>query len=134
MITPATIKARFPEFKSIDDATIQVQIDDAQILVSPSVWCEKTDIGQSYYVAAQLLNFVTRVSDTQTNAAPYTGKTAAQVSISLAVNAIDASDPDALFQSNKYGQKYLELRNTLGLIITTSAGYPVAPWLQCGCG
>lgn len=133
MITPATIKARFPEFTDLDDAVIQGQIDDAQFMVSPSVWCDKTDIGQSYYVASQLLNFVTRVLDVGTNAAPYTGKSAAQVSIALAVSAIDASDPDALFQSNKYGQQYLMLRNSLGLIITTSASFPPPPWAQCGC-
>lgn len=132
MITPATIKTRFPEFSSVSDAAIQMFIDDAQFLVSPSVWCAQTDIGQSYFVASQLLNYVTRVLDAQTNAAPFTSKSAAQVSISLAVNSIDASDPDALFQSNKYGQQYLLLRNSLGLLITTSAGSHQAPWL-CGC-
>lgn len=128
MITPATIKAKFPEFNSIDDAVIQGYIDEAQFSFSTTAWCGQIngvyliDVGQSYFVASQLLCQVVNVDDT-TNAAPYTGKSAGQASISLGVTSIDAGDADALFMSNKYGQQYLRLRNGLALVATSSGAY-----------
>lgn len=127
MITPATIKAQFPEFSSIDDSVIQTYINQAQFLVSLPLWAGELngllwiDVGQSYFVASNLFTQIVNQLDT-TNAAPYSGKSAGQASVSLAVNSIDAGDPDALLMSNKYGQQYLMFRSALGGNITTSGG------------
>lgn len=134
MITPATIKAQFPEFNSIDDDTIQTYINQAQFFVSLPLWCGSVngiawiDVGQSYFVASNLLTQVVNVNDT-TQAAPYTQKTAGQASVSLGVSEIDAGNPDALMMSNKYGQQYLMFRNALGGVISSSA---CATTLSCG--
>lgn len=119
MITPATIKTKFPEFSDISDATIQSYIDDSQYMFSPIAWGGKLDLGMSYYVASQLFNGVVNIDDT-TQAAPYNNKSAGQASVGLAVEAIDARDADALFMSNKYGQFYIAIRNTLGLGMTST--------------
>lgn len=127
MITPESFIAQFPEFSSLDPDVIQQYIDQSVFDFSPCAWAGQLnginliDLGQSYFVASQLFNQVVRVADT-TQAAPYSSKTAGQVSNGYAVAAIDAGDPDALFMANKYGQQYLRLRNNLGGIATTTGG------------
>ncbi len=134
MITPTTIKIQFPEFIDIPDVVIQEYIDQCQFLVSANFFegeingKKLIDIAQSYFVASNLYTQVLKNLDMATGA-PLTSRSAGQTSVSLGINSIDADNADALLMSNKYGQQYLMLRNSMGGVVsTTGGGYSTASY------
>lgn len=129
MITPASIVAKFPEFAGISSDVIQGYINDADLFFDPTIWNFTTqngtnvlDLGMSYWVASFLFtNVVTAAGGKNMyNAAPYNSKTAGNLSVGFAVNSVDANNTDLLLMSNKYGQTYLMIRNTMvqGMSVT----------------
>lgn len=120
MITPATIKARFPEFATIPDDTIQMYIDDSVPDFNVPLWGNMLDQGQSYFVASMLFTNVVNTLN-MASTAPIQNKSAGNASVGYAQTAVDYNDTDMLHYSNKYGQRYLQLRRLLGTAVATTA-------------
>lgn len=108
MITSAQVKTKFPEFASIDDATITMIIDEGSIFIT-SRYGKFEDICLYYYVAHNL-TIQQNQSDGDSSSSQTIGSEAVgNVSTSYANPTLDNSD-DAFYMSTSYGQKYLEFR------------------------
>ena len=114
-IDTASFKLRFPEFDTILDARIQLFIDDAVIVLNESFWDTKYDLGLSYLTAHYLALSIK--SDAGSNApnAPVANKSVDGVSIGYTNPTFDTSS-EAYYGSTGYGQRYLVLRSTLGVV------------------
>jgi hypothetical protein len=110
MVTPADIKLRFPEFNSVDDAKIQLFIDDATATTNSK--CPNYDLMVSY-LTAHLLTLATKTdSDDSSTTKPVVSESVGDVSVSYGGTAGKANDS---FYSTAYGQRYLDLRkNCIG--------------------
>ena len=114
MIDPASFKIRFPEFIATDNARIQLFIDDSVLILNPSYWGEKYDMGLSYH-AAHLLSAATRSeAGSFLPINPVNNKSVDGVSVGYATPAA-STESDAFLASTQYGQRYLALRKTLGV-------------------
>ena len=112
MVTPADIKLRFPEFATVDDARIQLFIDDATDTVNTK--CHNSDLMVAYLTAHLLtLGTQTEAGDTtpiQTIASESVG----DVSRSFG-GTTSASSNDNFYTGTSYGMRYLDLRkNCIG--------------------
>lgn len=112
MVTPATIKARFPEFATVDDSKIQIFIDDAILILNETFWGTKYDLGVSYLAA----HFLSLALSSEAGAASAIGAVSSRavdgVSISYSTMTPE-NHGDAYYSSTMYGQRYLALRRTL---------------------
>lgn len=113
-VTPSSIKNRFPEFDSTEDARIQLFIDDAEIILNESYWGTKYDLGVSYYVAHKLTLAIRSENGNEDGAGVISGKAVEGVSISYATPTINSAT-DSDFMSTSYGIQYLSLMKTLGI-------------------
>ena len=112
-VTPTTMKARFPEFASIDDSRIQLFIDDAETEMSAGVWGDLYDRGLSYLVAHLLaIGERTALSDTGSSGSvsPVTRKKVGDVEVEYAGIALTELPENALLQSTSYGQEHQRLK------------------------
>lgn len=114
MITATDFKVRFPEFASVDDARIELFINDAVIVLNESYWGDKYDLGLYYYTA----HVLQLGSQTESGNADATSAIASQAvdgtSISFAQGPVN-DQSEAFYSSTAYGQRYLALRKTLGI-------------------
>lgn len=102
------IKARFPEFASLDSATITRWLDEAERSHNSCQWGGKSDDGLAYLTAHFLSTFG---SGCATGApGPLTSKTEGQVSA-------DWETPELFLKNDlgttPYGRRYLSLLNSL---------------------
>ena len=112
--TPADIKTRFPEFASLDDARIQMFIDEAKRFVDES-WSE-----EDYAVALRFLTAHTMTMEGVLNSGgsgpvgsgPLISESLGDASYSYAARAGQSglSGSDADLASTPYGQRYLAIR------------------------
>lgn len=116
-VDPTTFKVRFPEFDSISDTRIQLFLDDAEIILNPTYWDTKLDLGQSYLTAHYLsLAIQSGASGGSTGASgPITARAVDGVSISYA-SAAPNDQSEAYYAQTIYGQRYIALRKTLGVL------------------
>ena len=112
MVTPADIKIRFPEFVAIDDARIQLFIDDAIVTVNTK--CPNSDLMITYLTAHLLtLGTQTEAGDT-TPIQNIASESVGDVSRSFGGTA-SASSNDNFYTGTAYGMRYLDLRkNCIG--------------------
>lgn len=118
-ITPAQMKTRFPAFSTLDDDYIQLFIDEAALVLNSDNWGDLSDLGLMYYTA-HLIAIDQRIQSSVGGGAainPIASKSVDGVSISYSVNQPSKSD-SAWLMSTAYGQRYLELRRSLGSAIT----------------
>lgn len=111
---PASFKVRFPEFASVDDARIQLFIDDSVIILNPTYWGNRYDIGICYYTAHLLAVGIKSEAGSSNSTGAISSKSVDGVSISYAMSA-PKNDADSFLNSTQYGQRYLTLRKTLGV-------------------
>ena len=117
-ITPAALRARFPEFSDdteYPDARIQLFIDDTQLIyigTDEKRWGGKYEYAQAYLVG-HLLTVAERseAGDSSVGAGPVSSKSAGGVSVARAVVAKNRSDGDDFYISTSYGQRFLMTRN-----------------------
>lgn len=105
MATVADFKARFIEFDSVDDARIQIFLDDAAlVMASPERWLDFYDVAHVYHTA-HLLTIATWSSMGDAGAiGPVKKKEVDDVIIE---KAITAANPTALnYFTTTYGQQY----------------------------
>ena len=107
--TPATFKARFPEFNLVDDLRIQLFLDDAALLMnSTSKWLSYYDVAHAYH-AAHLLAIATVQGDGDSNViGPVTKQEVDDVIIEQAVAAATTSEGE--YGTTSYGKRYLHYR------------------------
>ena len=108
MVTPADIKLRFPEFTLIDDARIQLFIDDAILCVNSK--CHNADITIAYLTA----HYLSLATNTDSGNANSVGQVASEsvgdVSVSYGISS-STNDGNDYFKSTQYGQRYLTLKS-----------------------
>jgi hypothetical protein len=119
--TAAEFRARFPEYASDppSDATIEVYIADAALFVDECAWGTKYELGILYY-AAHLLTLA--LESASGAAGGVSGAVASRAVDGVSVSYTNAQPKDqseAWFNSTTYGQRYLNMLQTLGLIVVT---------------
>ena len=116
-VTPALFKVRFPEFIDIDNGRIQIFIDDAILMLYEPYWGIKYELG-IYYLSAHYLSSAVSSENSFVGAAGSSGLIASKSvdgsSVSF-TNMTPTNQSDAYLLSTAYGQKYIALRNSLGV-------------------
>lgn len=113
-ITPTQFKTRFTVFSSISDDKIQIFIDEAEIVLNEVYWGSKYDLGLYYYAAHALaVNNYSEAGNTVSKS-PVSGKSVDGSSTSYSTATLN-NQSDNYYASTIYGQKYLTLRNSLGV-------------------
>jgi len=115
---PTQFKARFPEFASVDDARIQLFLDDAGLAMDESVWLDVHDTGQAYLAAHYLAMGSKSSAGGGTGVSgPITGKTVEGVSVSYGSSQAvggAGSHTSGYYNLTQYGQRYMVLMKNLG--------------------
>lgn len=114
-ITASDIKNRFPEFASVDSATISQWIDEAGRQHNVECWGDKSDDGLAYMVAHFLAAFPPSGCDNPfgLGPGPLTGSNEGQVGASWSPLNIPKIFSQDDFGTTKYGRRYLSLRDSL---------------------
>ncbi|MCK5603145.1 DUF4054 domain-containing protein [Candidatus Pacearchaeota archaeon] len=117
MITPSTFKVRFPEFDSVDDARIQLFLDDAELILNSAYWGDKLDLGTSYYTAHALASAPGAEGGSSAGTTgPVSARAVDGASVTYGSSApVAGSQGEAYYLSTSYGQKYLALVKSLGV-------------------
>jgi hypothetical protein len=107
MVTPADIKALFPEFASESDLRIQLFLDQAAFSVNASVWGNKADFAIQY-LTGHLLTVANRGGSGA--AGPVTSEKVGDLQRSYANNVSAVAHE---LGSTGYGMEFLRLRRSL---------------------
>jgi hypothetical protein len=113
-ITPASFKTLFPEFAAEDDARIQIFIDEAVTVLNESYWGTKYDYGL-YYYTAHTLALATITEDGSIGSMGLIGSKGVDGTSISYTNATPNSQSENYWASTSYGQKYLQLMDSLGV-------------------
>ncbi len=115
-VTATSFKAKFPEFASVDDATIQSWLDESFIMLNEPCWGEKYDMGINYYTAHFLYSSIPASLDgeAEMNTGAISARSVDGTNLSYG-SATPASQEDSFMSTTFYGQRYLQLRATLGI-------------------
>ena len=115
MIDPASFKTRFPEFAAESDPRIQLFIDDSIIILNPVFWDTKYDLGLSYLTA----HYLTLANKSEAGSIVAKGAVNSRSvdGASVSYNRVTPTDEsDSYYAYTTYGQRYLALRKTLGIV------------------
>jgi len=127
MVTnPTDFKLRFPEFASIDDARIQLFLDDAVLMMtSEDKWLEYYTLAQSYYAAHLLIAGEFSSMGDSGAMFPLAHSEVDDVVLKRAVGDVDPKAEELL--STTYGKRYLKYRKICltGVRTTTVGTVPV---------
>jgi len=110
---PTAFKARFPEFATIDNARIQVFIDDALLVLNEVTW------GSIYSLAVCYLSahYLALGEESSSNGGGTVGNVSSKGvdGVTISYNSVNLSNVDqAYFLSTQYGQKFYSLIKSLG--------------------
>ena len=113
-ITPASFKARFPEFASVSDARVQVFIDDAELELNETCWGDLYNKGLSY-LTAHFLSLGEGSSNGDANPQNVlTSRSVGDVSVGFQAASTLSTD-EAYFGSTVYGQEYWRMLMQVGM-------------------
>lgn len=113
-IDPASFKIRFPEFAAVADASVQIAIDDAVVMLNTAFWGVKYDLGL-YYLSAHYLTLSQKSeAGSSSSNSPISARSVDGASVSYATYT-PGNNSDAYLSSTQYGQRYLALRKSLGV-------------------
>lgn len=113
-ITLADFRTRFPEFDTVADERVELFIEDAELTLNESHWGAKYNLGL-YYLTAHLLAVGGRTSTSSGAAGAFSSVASRAVdgtSISYNQPAIDRLG-DSFYMQTAYGQRYINLRDSL---------------------
>jgi hypothetical protein len=117
MITADSFKLRFGNFACYTDEKIQVFIDEAVLILNEIWWGDKYNLGLNY-LTAHLLSLSVKEESASNKAVatsgPISSKSVDGVSVSFSSYSPQDED-DAFYMSTTYGQRYLQLRGSLGI-------------------
>jgi hypothetical protein len=115
MITPALFKIKFPEFMGESSARIQLFLDESLLILNEAFWGNKYDLGL-YYLTAHFLSIAKQSNAGNTKSSgQVSSKSVDGASVSYNVAPL-ANQSESYFSSTIYGQRYISLRNKLGLV------------------
>ena len=106
-MTAIEFKTRFPEFSNISDATVDINIQDAEIMVTKSKWGKLYDIGVAYLAAHSLALSVKSANGNSGAVNQVASKSVEGISVSYAV--AQGTVAEDYYQSTTYGKRYLNL-------------------------
>ena len=110
---PSDFKARFAEFAATADATVQIFIDEAALVMDTNRWGNWYNLGVGYYVAHHLVVQAKQAAGDTGVMLPVRSMRSGNAS--LAYDAIkEGSFSDNFFQGTNYGQQYLKLQKIVG--------------------
>jgi hypothetical protein len=114
-MTPAEFKLRYPQFATLDDAVIQLRLDDATLLMNEERWCDLYAMGQGLLAAHELtlaaLN--EQAGSTGGIANDVTSETAGNVSYTRSNDVVKAT-MESPYNATQYGQRWLFLARQVG--------------------
>jgi len=103
---------RFPEFNDMSYDRIQLFLDDALLYINTTFWGEKAEVGQ-FYLAAHLLSCGEATNEGQINGVSnLTSHSADGASVSFG-SIVAKTVSDIFYQTTKYGQHYLMLKQSV---------------------
>ena len=111
MITPTDFKTRFPEFNDIDDARIQLFLDDAALEISKTVWGKLYDKGVLYLTAHELSMATATKSGKTGGLKSETSKSVGNVSVSY--GSLNYNEYDNYYTTTAYGKKFIDMKNKI---------------------
>lgn len=112
-MTAAEFKARFVEFASVADETVDVYISDASLMVVEERWGSIYTIGLSY-LAAHYLSLAIGTSNGNSN--PQNEIASQSVDgVSISYTTAKAGDDDSFYNATQYGKTYISLRSQIAL-------------------
>ena len=112
-MTAIEFKTRFPEFSNISDATVDINIQDAEIMVTKSKWGKLYDIGVAYLAAHSLSLSVKSANGNSGAVNQVASKSVEGVSVSYV--SPQGTIVESYYQSTIYGQRYLNLLSQVGI-------------------
>jgi len=112
-VTPADIKARFPEFDTVSDGRIAIFIADATIEVDADEWGVYADKGITYLTAHFLTLATGSAGGGAGSVGPVQSQSVGDVSVTFASVAGGNADGGA-YGSTVYGQEYQRLLIGMG--------------------
>ena len=107
-------RSRFPEFSEVPDSEINTALSDAACEMDVCRWGVKYGLGQAYLAAHYIAVFSTSVNSGSGSVGPITQATTGPLSVSKGI-PVAKDGSDAMYNSTKYGQRYLSYRNRVGL-------------------
>lgn len=110
-VTVSTLKARFPEFESVDSATVEVYLAEASRSHNVTQWGAKSDDGLSYLTAHLMAMFLPGY-EYGNAAGPVSSEREGQVQVSYAISD-QLKNASGDYGATKYGRRYLSLLNTI---------------------
>ena len=109
MASAADFKDRFPEFAEVDNIRIQLQLDDAALIMSsPAKWLEFYDVAQLYHAAHLLVVSLHTESGDSGTIAPIKKQDVDDVLIENAIGNLPPTADD--LYSTIYGKRYISYR------------------------
>ena len=115
MITIAGFRARYPQFDSVSDATVQAYLDDAVLRVDEGVWGDHYETGV-YALACHEMT-LQGLGD-QPAGAPPAGNVTSLKDGAVAVTFKQSTNEtigDDYYNQTPCGQKYLSLQRLMGM-------------------
>ena len=118
-VTPAEFKVRYPEFDSVDDARVQLFLDDATLEMSVDVWGDLYDRGQGALAAHYLaIGIQSEAGGGGGSTAEVTSKKIGDVSYTYSTSSSSGgTDYKGGFDTTVYGRDYLNMVSLVGTSI-----------------
>ena len=112
-VTAADIKVRFPEFGSIDSATITRWLEEAERHHNACQWGSKSDDGLAWLTAHMLAAFGDECSGSSLGPGPLTSSREGQVAASWSPLTVPEIFRKNDLGTTAYGRRYLSMLDTL---------------------
>lgn len=113
LITPADVKARFPEFAAILDARVQLFIDEAVLQINVNSWGRYYTLGLYYLTAHNLTIAEASAAGANKGSGMIASQSVGDTSVSFVSPAVD-SDMRLYYQQTVYGQRFLLYATMIG--------------------
>ncbi len=116
--TPTNFIARFPEFDSIENARIEIFIEDSLLILNEVVWGNLYSLGVCYLTA----HYLALSEETLNGGAGSVGNIASQAvdGTSISFNTYSPDNANqSYWLSTQYGQRFYSLMRSLGTMAQT---------------
>lgn len=120
--TVADFHNRFPELVGLTDSQVQVIIDDCKLLTPQNRWLDLWTVGIANFVAHEFVIKLNQKNGDNNSMFPITSQGAGRVSMQQKTGD-QTTDDDLYYQSTTYGQKYLNLKNIIGMGASLAGNY-----------
>ena len=113
-ISLSQFRTRFPEFVDVDDSVINFAIADAADDMDVVRWGNRYDTGQLFLAAHFTVLSSTNGSIKDGSVGPVQQATTGPLSVQYG-SPVAKTQTDAMLTATVYGQRYLRLRNMVGM-------------------